>query len=178
MKEDKKHFVITGPESTGKSTLWKALHMVYPSSVFIPEVARDYLEKNGPTYDQQDVQHIAYLQFQKQLDAFRKGHSVIISDTCLLTIYIWQKEKYGYVDAFTEEWFHLQKVDHYFILYPDFPWVADPLRESEGKRMELFEKYLKEIEKIKIDYTILRGNKSHRLEEIVKKIDNLCSRIL
>ena len=49
---------ITGPESSGKTTLARALSKVL-SAVYIPEFARQYLQEKGLKYDQQDLDEIA-----------------------------------------------------------------------------------------------------------------------
>ncbi|MEO8765586.1 MAG: ATP-binding protein, partial [Ginsengibacter sp.] len=47
--ETVKKYVIIGPESTGKSTLSKQLAKHFHTR-WVPEYARDYLEKNGMDY--------------------------------------------------------------------------------------------------------------------------------
>ena len=49
---------ITGPESSGKTTLAKNLAKVF-SAAYIPEFARQYLQEKGLKYDQWDLDEIA-----------------------------------------------------------------------------------------------------------------------
>ena len=49
-----KKFVIIGPESTGKSTLCNQLAEHY-QTLWVPEYAREYLEKNGTDYTYDDL---------------------------------------------------------------------------------------------------------------------------
>jgi Predicted ATPase/kinase involved in NAD metabolism len=53
-----KRVVIIGGESTGKSTLCASLAEVFQTS-WVPEYARQYLEKNGPAYDFNDINLMA-----------------------------------------------------------------------------------------------------------------------
>jgi len=53
-----KTILITGPESSGKSTLAKRLGMQFDFLV-LDEYARDYLEQHGPTYTQETILDIA-----------------------------------------------------------------------------------------------------------------------
>ncbi|MEP6627267.1 MAG: ATP-binding protein [Ginsengibacter sp.] len=53
-----KKIVVIGPESTGKSTLCKNLAAHY-NSLWVPEYAREYLEKNGTQYNYENLLDIA-----------------------------------------------------------------------------------------------------------------------
>src|SRR6185312_17436790 len=53
-----KKIVVIGPESTGKSTLCEKLAAHY-NTLWVPEYARDYLEKQGTDYTYEDVLTIA-----------------------------------------------------------------------------------------------------------------------
>jgi nicotinamide riboside kinase len=53
-----KKIVVIGPESTGKSTLCKKLAAHY-DSLWVPEYAREYLEKNGTEYNYENLLDIA-----------------------------------------------------------------------------------------------------------------------
>lgn len=53
-----KKFVVIGPESTGKSTLCRQLAHHY-HNIWVPEYAREYLEKNGMNYTYDDLLVIA-----------------------------------------------------------------------------------------------------------------------
>jgi nicotinamide riboside kinase len=53
-----KKIVVLGPESTGKSFLCEQLATHYQTK-WVPEFARDYLEKNGPEYQYDDLYEIA-----------------------------------------------------------------------------------------------------------------------
>ena len=49
-----RRIVITGPESTGKSTLCEMLAQHY-NTAWVPEYAREYLLKHGVTYTYDDL---------------------------------------------------------------------------------------------------------------------------
>ena len=79
--------IVTGPECSGKTTLIKKLSQHFKIS-FAKEYAREYLEKNGLVYEQNDLLKIA----QKQIEKEKKFN---LLDTDLLTIKIWSEYKYG-----------------------------------------------------------------------------------
>ena len=63
-----KKIVIIGPESTGKSTLCDQLAQHYKTS-WVPEYAREYLEKNGMDYTYENLLTIAKGQLSLEEDA-------------------------------------------------------------------------------------------------------------
>ena len=158
-----KKVVITGPESSGKSTLCKHLS----ESLFIPHVreyAREYIAALDRTYDQSDLLHIAKGQLDLEKDILSQTPSFLICDTDLLTIIIWSEYKYGSCDSDIIRLLNDNLPDLYLLVAPDFPWVEDPQRENPADREELFSIYQKEIEDLEVPYKVISGTESERLE--------------
>jgi nicotinamide riboside kinase len=65
-----KKFVIIGPESTGKSTLCGQLADHF-DTLWVPEYAREYLEKNGTDYNYGDLLTIAKGQIKLEEEGIR-----------------------------------------------------------------------------------------------------------
>lgn len=166
-----KHIVITGPESSGKTSLWEYLQSSVEAS-YIPEMARLYLEQHGLDYKRDDLKNIAFQQFQQQLQAHASQSPLIISDTCLLTIAIWANQKYETIDNFILEWMHLQQIDFYILMYPDIPWTYDPQRESEHDRERLFDIYEQEIQKLNVPYKVLKGTRESKQKEALMIVNS------
>ena len=154
--------IITGPESSGKTTLCENLAKHFKLS-FSKEFARFYLEKNGYNYNQTDLLEIAKGQLLSE-----KNHQIL--DTDLITIKIWSEYKYGSCDSWILEKINEQKLEQRFYLLckPDIPWQSDPLRENPDNREELFEIYKMELEQLGLSYSIIE--KENRLENAIKKI--------
>ena len=154
--------IITGPESSGKTTLCKNLanHFKLACS---KEFARCYLEKNGYNYNQSDLLEIAKGQLLSE-----KNYQIL--DTDLITIKIWSEYKYESCDSWILEKINEQKLEQRFYLLckPDIPWQSDPLRENPDNRDELFEIYKMELENLGYNYYIVEGK--DRLEDVIKKI--------
>ena len=111
--------IVTGPECSGKTTLIKKLSQHFKIS-FAKEYAREYLEKNGLVYEQNDLLKIA----QKQIEKEKKFN---LLDTDLLTIKIWSEYKYGNCN----DWI-LEKIRNqisqkriYILCKPDIKWQYD-----------------------------------------------------
>ena len=160
MEKAVKHIVITGPESSGKTTLTKALAKALNIG-YTEEYSREYLNSNS-TYKQEDLLKIAQGQLQKE----KANHNPIaIHDTDLITIKIWSEYKYNQCNPWIIEQIEQQKSKNrlYLLCKPDIPWEADPLRENPSNRAELFEIFLSEIQNTKHPHFIIEGEK--RLEK-------------
>jgi len=155
--------IITGPESSGKTTLCQQLsnHFNIP---FTQEFARLYIDSLDRDYIINDLLSIA----KQQLKSEFKSQ---LLDTDLITIKIWSEYKYGRCDKWILDEIEKQKSEKrfYILCSPDIPWQTDNQRENPNDRKKLFEVYKKELENLKHKYFILNGE--NRLEKIIKKID-------
>ena len=167
MEKAVKHIVITGPESSGKTKLTKALAKELNTG-YTKEYAREYLNSNS-NYRQKDLLHIAKVQLQKEKANI---NPTAIHDTDLITIKIWSEYKYNQCNPWITEKIEQQKSKNrlYLVCKPDIPWEADPLRENPSNRAELFEIYLSEIENTKHPHFIIEGEE--RLEQALSKIQS------
>jgi len=161
--------IVTGPESSGKTTLCKSLskHFKIP---FIEEYARGFLDELGRNYKKDDLLKIA----KRQLNSEQNTQ---LLDTDLITIKIWSKYKYGSCDKWILDQIERQKSEKRFYLLckPDIPWQADIQRETPYEREELFEIYKKETESLGHDYFIVE--EENRTEKSISKISPLISLI-
>lgn len=158
-------FVFTGPESSGKTTMaeWMSKQFCIP---LVREMSRIFFENRTTVYTADDVREIGFLQRWEQMQLSNYSNQ-IICDTDLLTIMIWQNEKYGLVDDFfINEWKKLS-VDLYFLCAPDLPWQYDPLRENEFDRDRLFAIYKSYLEQYQRKFIILSGTLVERQATIV-----------
>ena len=108
--------IATGPESSGKTTLCKALSKHFKIS-YSQEYAREYLEKLDRNYTQKDLIKIAKRQLTSEQNS-------ILLDTDLITIKIWSNYKYGNCDKWVLEQIQKQKPEDRFYLLckPDTAW--------------------------------------------------------
>ena len=154
--------IITGPESSGKTTLCKALskHFKVPFSY---EYAREYLKAKKNKYTQTDLISIARGQLESE-----KGSRIL--DTDLITIKIWSNHKYGNCDKWILKQINKQKSERrfYILCKPDIAWKEDVLRENPKDRMNLFEIYKKELKELRCKYHIVKGK--NRTINAIKKI--------
>lgn len=160
--------VITGPESSGKTTLARQLSD-YWKTPLVPEVARDYLKANK-SYQQHDLLEIAKQQHNQEQALLSHLPEKLICDTDLLVIMIWSEVKYGHCDPWIYNTFensiHQQTSTRYYYLCDSkIPWQADPLRENPDNRDELFSLYLQKLERYELGHSIVKGEPQERLQQ-------------
>jgi NadR type nicotinamide-nucleotide adenylyltransferase len=162
--------VITGPESTGKSTLAEELARHY-KTLWVREYARSYLEVLKRPYEKHDLIEIAKGQIQAEDEQLSRANRVLICDTDLTVLKIWSQHKYGTVHPFILENLRNRSYDLYLLPYIDLPWKYDPQREHPHLREYLFDVYERELRSRGIDYVILKGSYAQRISTAIKAID-------
>jgi NadR type nicotinamide-nucleotide adenylyltransferase len=149
---------ITGPESTGKSTLSQAL-ATYFDAPLVAEYARHYLETLGRSYIFEDLHHIAQSQVAEEEQLIAKETADwLFADTELLVMKIWSENAYQQCDAWILEQIPLRIYDFYLLTKPDIPWTPDPLREHPELREYFFDLYEKELQSRGFAYGIVAGS--------------------
>ena len=149
--------IVTGPESSGKTTLCKALSEHY-NLPFTKEFAREYLTDLGKNYLQEDLLEIATGQLENE-QLINNNQQISLHDTDLITLKIWSDYKYGNCNNWILEQIEKQKVENRFYLLckPDLKWDYDPLRENPTNRNELLEIYKQELENLGHKFLIIKG---------------------
>ena len=167
-------WVLTGPESCGKTTLAQTLSKRLGWPV-LPELARGYLTQRAIDTAQEAYRYrpsdlIALVQAQKDLENRTRAGDHCIADTDLLTLTIWWQEKYGPVPAlFNEAWLG-QAPRFYLLCRPDLPWETDPLRENQHDRERLFGLYEQQLRRRGCRYEMCDGSGSARAENALAVI--------
>ena len=153
--------LITGPESTGKTSITERLSSELQIP-WIPERSRAYLDERGTEYDEHDILEIAKLHYDDFVNNSKVGP--ILLDTYLLNLKIWSQIKYQKTDSFITAKLESFKPDLTLLMYPDIEWVADPLRESQYQRAEIFDAFEKELMYYNWNYKIVKGTGENRYE--------------
>ena len=167
---------ILGPESTGKSELAKALATYYKGE-WVPEYAREYVEKLGRKYTYDDVCHIAATQ-RKDIDLFenKTQSDCVFFDTELIITKIWFEYCFGEVPQFLTNAMEKPVFDFYLLCDYDLEWIPDPVREHGDDRAYFFNLYKAEIEKTKRPFAIVSGTGEGRVLNAIKAIENYLKR--
>lgn len=164
-----KKIVLTGPESTGKSTLAKHLAEFYDVPC-VAELARNFISNLGRAYTENDVLEIASLQIAEEERMLNSNHSAVFFDTDLVITKIWLLHVYGKSPKWIDELLIKFPADLHLLCNYDLPWEPDPVRENPDIRPLLFEKYKNEIISLNQPYVIISGVGEERLSNAITAI--------
>jgi nicotinamide riboside kinase len=156
-------FIVTGPESSGKTFLVNQLsdHFDWKNT---EEYARKYIGSLDRSYDLSDVMHIGKHQMIE-------AESVVkLYDTDVLTTYIWVEEKYGLCHLDWLSFLSMQDNTHYLLCKPDIPWQYDQQRENENDRDRLFNLHIHYLTLMNKSYDIIQGPLDERLNLAIQSI--------
>ncbi|PTN07805.1 AAA family ATPase [Mangrovibacterium marinum] len=167
-----KIIVLTGPESTAKSTLTRELARQFGGSCF-PEFARSYLEGKPSHYTYQDVEAIARGQIAQYDQALASAGDFAFLDTWLFVTKVWFDWVYRRRPQWLDQALHDRPVHLYLLCRPDIPWEPDPLRENGGEQREkLFQQYKRELQKLDLPFVEIGGEGPSRIQNAVQAIQN------
>jgi len=159
-------FVVTGPESAGKTTLAQWLAEIYAAPL-VPEVAREYLQ--GRTeYNSTDVEAITRLQQAAENEvlaqALASAAPVVFADTDYQILSLWWKERFAAENGEFEPASPARPNVSlaYLLCYPDLKWQPDPLRENPFDRDRLFGLHLQMLERQEAQFRVIWGQGAFR----------------
>ncbi len=169
--------VLYGPESTGKTTLAKALAAHYQTP-WVEEFARPYLQEK---WDREktvcslaDLPIIAQGQLEAENAAIAQANGLIICDTNILVTKVWSETHFdGYCAPELEAILAHTHYDLYLLTSIDVPWEKDDLRDRPNDREAMFTYFKAQLEAYNFPYLLLEGNPEQRLEKAVAAIEQL-----
>ncbi len=123
------HIVICGAECTGKTSLAKKLCGTL-GGLYVPELARQFVEKHQRSIEVKDVERIAKTVLRRQT-FLSQSPKPIIFDTDLLNTIVYAQIYFNY-DTILIERYWQQVCHHYHYVLCDIqlPWKNDPLQRS------------------------------------------------
>lgn len=181
-----KKIVVIGPESTGKSTLCQKLAAHY-HTLWVPEFAREYLEKNGTEYNYHDLLTIAKGQIDLEEEVSKqllvKGSTLVTDhsslshlfiDTDMYVMKVWAEFVFNKCHNWILNRIAERKYDLYLLCDIDLPWIEDPLREypDQKVREKLFYFYKDLLVNQSVPWCDISGNYEERFQKAVKFIEN------
>ncbi len=170
-----KKIVITGPESTGKSTLSAHLSEHY-KTIWCAEYAREYLTTNGMLYTADDLLNIAkgQIELEEKTETEARNNLYFI-DTDLYVAKIWSEVVFNSCHKWILKQIAQRSYHLYLLCNTDLPWQADDLREYPDLafRQKLFCMYKDACINSHTPFEIISGTNEHRLQMAITAVDNL-----
>jgi len=193
--------VITGSESTGKSTLAAAVAQHYGVEV-VPEFVRAFAEQRGGVIEFSDHGQIARGQMALEDEyiaraaRFASGGSpadpappthpaapahpappappaLVIQDTDLLSTVVYCKHYFGRCPEWIEDAARARRPDLYLLCGTDVPWVADGVRDRGHMRDEMQGLFVAAVAASQAASASISGSPDVRLARAIDIIDQL-----
>lgn len=161
--------VLTGPESTGKTTLAKTLASHYHTS-WVPEYARTYLENLGRRYVYEDLEAIAQGQLNWEQEMARTAREYLFCDTAMVVLKVWSEYRFGKSPSIVLDALSEKRYDLFVLCGTDVPWAPDPLRENPMERDVLYRIYLNELVGLELPFIEVKGPVQDRLRQVDEAI--------
>lgn len=168
---------LLGAESTGKSTLARALHETLPALTGlrvarVDEYLREWCDREGRT-PRADEQLAIIQEQERRADALAAGHDVLIADTTALMPALYSE--YLFADTSLAAGAHEAHRRYHLslLMATDLPWEADGMRDGPHAQApvdRLLRRWLREAGHA---FVVVQGQGERRLEHALDAITPL-----
>ncbi|MDF2770918.1 MAG: hypothetical protein K0S86_411 [Geminicoccaceae bacterium] len=169
--------VVTGSESTGKTTLACDLARHYDTT-WAPEFARAYgdqAQAAGRELGASDVELIARGHIAQADNAIARARGLVILDQDLVSTVVYARHYYGSCPAWIEQAALERLGDLYLLCDIDVPWVADPHRDRPHMREQIHQLFETTLQALGARYVTIRGTGDERRTVAISAIASLIS---
>lgn len=166
--------VLTGPESTGKSTVAAALAAEF-GVPWTREAARLYAEHSPGPLSAATVDPIARLsmQLEDELLAAQPTLALLVRDTDLLSTVVYARHYYGNVSPWILDDARARLADLYLLCQPNVPWEPDGVRDRPISRVELFDEFQATLTEFGANVVTLTRTGAARVTEAISAVEAL-----
>jgi nicotinamide riboside kinase len=144
-------------------------------TVWVPEYAREYIDRLNRPYEENDILEIAKGQLEHEEHLAGKAHELLFCDTELTVTKIWSEVKYGRCHPWILEQIGSHPYPLYLLCDIDIPWQADPQREHPHLRKYLLDLYEQELAGRGVNFRIISGLGESRLQSAVREVERYLS---
>lgn len=148
--------VLTGPESSGKTSLAAHLSQTFKAP-WVPEAARRFVETDPRMLSAETVEPIARLAMAMDDEARASAPPLLIHDTDLVSTVVYARHYYGFCPPWIFAEAQARLADLYLLCLPDLPWESDGVRDRPTQRMELLAQFREALHALDANYTIVGG---------------------
>ena len=169
---------VTGPESTGKTTLARRLAERFHTE-WVPEGSRVYAERIGRPLVAADVgpiarEHLMLADAAEEL-ARRDGATLLVLDTDLLSTVVYARHYYGRSPRWVEREERARRASLYLLSEVDVPWLPDGIRDRPENREAMFASFREALERRKAKFVVVRGDWEARWQIAVDAVAALAT---
>jgi HTH-type transcriptional repressor of NAD biosynthesis genes len=171
---DVKRVCLLGAESTGKSTLARALAERF-GTLWNPEYGRPYTLIGRPPdtpWTTWEFTHIARIHCWYEDFLATLADRVLFSDTDAFTTAVFHKVYLGAPATGFEE-LVARPYDLFVVCGLDVPWRHDGIREFEEQRRWMHERYLARARESSRPWLLAEGPLARRLEEVAEAVEHV-----
>ena len=174
-----KRICVVGAESTGTTTLAQDLANHF-ETVWVPEYGREYCEKLAASgvdlwnyrWKSSEFTIIARAQVELEQKMAREANRLLICDTDAFATSIWHERYMGSrspeVDAIAAS----QSDRLYLLTDCDTPFVQDGLRDGEGLRTWMTDRFKEELTQRKHQWMKVSGTRAQRMNSAIQRIES------
>jgi len=167
-----KRIVLTGPESTGKTTMAKMLAEHYKTE-WVEEFGREYFVSKNGKLELPDIAEIAKGQIRNEDRALRSANKLLFCDTDLIVTQVWSEIYFKECPAEVFELNANRTYDLYLLMDIDIPWEDDGTREFPNLRQLHFDRLKEELENRNLNYVIISGDYSQRITKSIAYVNQM-----
>lgn len=171
-----KGFLITGPESTGKSTFTEKLAKHY-NTIGVQEYARQWIDNNNGEWGYEDLNIFAKTQEEHIYWAHKRANKVFFADTNAIATEIFSQAYFDKISPTVKQMrrFGGQHLSFAFLMNVDCEWVDDGQRDfpDQAVRQFMFNEHERYLIEAKIPYLTLSGTWEEKFEAATAKIREL-----
>jgi HTH-type transcriptional repressor of NAD biosynthesis genes len=164
-----KRVVLTGPESTGKTTLCQKLAEHFQTN-WVVEYGREHWANAKHPLTVADISVVGETQLKKEEEAAQLSNKILFCDTDLIVTQIWSEIYFKECPEWIVKHNEARNYDLYLLMDIDIPWVDDGTREFPQLREFHFNRLKAELEFRKLPFRIISGNYEERFERAVSII--------
>jgi HTH-type transcriptional regulator, transcriptional repressor of NAD biosynthesis genes len=167
-----KRIVLTGPESTGKTTLTEKLAIHYKTS-WAKEFGRDYFVEKEGNLNIEDITNIAIGQVSLEETAIKNSNRIAFFDTDLIVTQIWSEIYFQECPQKVIEMTYQRDYDLYLLMDIDIPWEDDGTREFPNLRQWHFDRIKTELENRGLKYIVISGDFEERFKLCIEAVESI-----
>lgn len=164
--------VLTGSESTGKTTLAGRLADHYDAEL-VPEFVRGYAEAKGGIIEFEDHGPIARGQMSLEDEHIARAAGLVVQDTDLLSTVVYCEHYFGQCPPWIRDAAAARRPDLYLLCEIDVEWVHDGVRDRGHMREAMQELFRDAVRQTGIATAVITGASTERLQRAVDAIDAL-----